>query len=325
MSLSSQTLARLTVSTDCRSWTGDLARALGDRAHVRGPEQDLQGNGTALSGCVLRSLDTATCLQVNAMQLVAHTDARNLRASKSRPTGCSQAAYLAAARAFDLQEVGGHPAALDSWLSKSWSRTNIGMCIIMARRLRSLLRRALSAGVSKGLAHGNVGALFRFCVLSSSQLVFSRFGRPSRRDFFLPGPSRSMEDICIICAQLGIALPGFGDRCSFLQCLTARTRLRRRCMLSVQRVLATELTMSVPVGNAYRTKPRRSSRLHKTKSPKHSQANSEDDAEWEEVGPFHGSFELYTQSFQGRFAAYLSLVFHAGMTYLQPLRNHAWS
>ena len=67
--------------------------------------------------------------------------------------------------------------------------------------------------------------------------------------------------------------------------------------------------MSSSVCNAYRTKPRRSSRLHKTKSPKQSQAKSEDDIEWEEVGPFHVSFELYTQSFQGRLAPYLPLRF----------------
>lgn len=113
---------------------------------------------------MLRSLNTATatCLYVNAMQLVAHTDAEGLGASRIRPTGCSQAAHLAAARAFDLQEVGGHPAALGSWLSNSWSRTNIGMCIIMVRRLRSLLRRALSAGSSKGLAGTQNGDVFLY-------------------------------------------------------------------------------------------------------------------------------------------------------------------
>ena len=72
--------------------------------------------------------------------------------SQHPSTGCRQATYLGAARALDRQEVDGHPAALASRFSKSWSSTNIGMCIIMARRLRSCVEQ-VCAELSKGNGH----------------------------------------------------------------------------------------------------------------------------------------------------------------------------
>ena len=52
-------------------------------------------------------------------------------------------AYLADARALGRQKPGEHPGRLNSWLSKRFSSTNSGMCIIMAGCGRSCVQRLL--------------------------------------------------------------------------------------------------------------------------------------------------------------------------------------